>query len=180
MRGTWVYADASKAQVLSLWSVTDGKNRVRLDLRFHFSQMKFASCGAAGVIGLHEHSGIWERCFIDIDFQFGIAFGAGHHLRVKRRRIRTSKAYGQASSFYSRASLGDTQAQNQIAISMYGGGVEPMHIEFLDGGQRFGSQLSIENTVQSPVTDRVEHQAVLLAKNLLFLLVSEAGLGSLI
>jgi hypothetical protein len=99
--------------------MTDGKNRVRLDLRFHFSQMKFASSGAAGIIGLHEHSGIWERCFIDIDFQFGIAFGAGNHLRVKGRGIRTGKAYGQARSFYSRTSLGDTQAQNQIAIGVY-------------------------------------------------------------
>jgi hypothetical protein len=64
----------------------------RGSLRFHFAQLELAGGSAAGVVGLHQHGGIRERGFVDVDLQFGIAVGTGDHLGVERSRIGTGEA----------------------------------------------------------------------------------------
>ena len=57
-------------------------------------------------------------------------------------------------------------------------GIEPLHVQFFRAREilRFGL---IQNAVQLPFPDRVQHQPMLLAQLVLFLRVPEPGLGRL-
>jgi len=55
-----------------------------------------------------------------------------------------------------------------------------MHLQLLDGIESFGCVSFVENSVQTAITDRIQHQTMLITKNLLFLLVGEPGRCSLV
>src|ERR1051326_8688585 len=59
-------------------------------------------------------------------------------------------------------------------------GVEPLHVQFFDRGERLWSFSLVEDIIDVPIADRVEHHAVLVAQNLFLLLVGESGLSSLV
>src|SRR2546427_12831128 len=48
-----------------------------------------------------------------------------------------------------------------------------MHLQLLDRIESFCCISFVENSVQTAITDRIQHQTMLITKNLLFLLVGE-------
>src|ERR1039458_2880085 len=51
-----------------------------------------------------------------------------------------------------------------------------MHVQLLDGCQTL-RRLSVQNALQLPIPDSVEHQAMLIAQYLFLLLIAKAALG---
>lgn len=76
--------------------------------------------------------------------------------------------------------LGHPQPHVEASLCVHRIGIEPMHVQFLNGGQTFCRVPFIEGSVQTAITDRIEDQAMLIPKNLLFLLVGEPSRSPLV
>src|SRR5277367_4101624 len=63
---------------------------------------------------------------------------------------------------------------------MHGAGVKPMNIKFFNSGESLGRDAFVENALHAAVADGVEDKPMLVAQDLLFLLVGEAGLGGFV
>src|ERR1700721_2263210 len=112
-----------------------GDRKRDLQSLFGFAQGEFAGHGAAFVIGLHHHGRIGQSGFIYLDRDLGIASGIGNSLSIERSSIGAGEAESETRLGNGGASLGDVQLHGEIPVGMNGGGVLPLHIQLLDGGQ---------------------------------------------
>src|SRR4029077_2992627 len=70
--------------------------------------------------------------------------------------------------------------QDQVAVGMDGTGIQPLHIQFFDGGKGFRGVALVEDLFELAIADGVENQAVLITQDLFLLLIAKTAPGHLV